>query len=183
MTTNNEPAIEEMMRDAEQADEPGELKPGVPISESDGMTMTTAELQSAGYVYVYDTRTGDRSVVNRNMLQSQLEKRHEDGSFIFSTRFPDGVKLISGTLKCFLHADDPNRDRYDQMGLIRCIKADFLNELDRENHLRRRHPRAWATLENERTRSEREAERLERIALTETLRNMNTTEKKGGKNG
>ena len=69
------------------------------------------------------------------------------------------------------------------MGLIRCIKADFLNELDRENHLRRRHPRAWATLENERTRSEREAERLERIALTETLRNMNTTEKKGGKNG
>ena len=110
MTTNNEPAIEEMMRDAEQADEPGELKPGVPISESDGMTMTTAELQSAGYVYVYDTRTGDRSVVNRNMLQSQLEKRHEDGSFIFSTRFPDGVKPIIGTLKCFLHADDPNID-------------------------------------------------------------------------
>ena len=41
MTTNNEPAIEERMRDAEEAIEPGELKPGVAIGQSDGMTMTT----------------------------------------------------------------------------------------------------------------------------------------------
>ena len=71
MTTNNEPAIEEMMRDAEMADEPVELKAGKVISASADMTMSTSELQSAGYVYVYDTRTADRSVVNRNMLQHQ----------------------------------------------------------------------------------------------------------------
>jgi len=183
MTTNNEPAIEEMMRDAEMADEPGDLKAGKVISATADMTMSTSELQSAGYVYVYDNRTGDRSVVNRNMLQQQLEKRREDGSFAFSTRKPEGVEPATRTLKCFLHEDDPNREKYDRMGIVRCRKSNFFTELDRERHLRFRHPRAWATLESERTRSERDAERLERIALTETLRNMAQTEGKGGKNG
>ena len=183
MTTNNEPAIEEMMRDAEMADEPGDLKAGKVISATADMTMSTSELQSAGYVYVYDTRTANRSIVNRNMLQQQLEKRREDGSFTFSTRQPEGIAPVRGTLKCFLHEDDPNRKKYDQMALVRCKKSNFFTEMDRERHLKTRHPRAFATLENERTRDERDAERLERIALTETLRNMNTTEKKGGKNG
>ena len=183
MTTNNEPAIEEMMRDAEMADEPGDLEAGKVISASADMTMSTSELQSAGYVYVYDTRTANRSVVNRNMLQQQLEKRREDGSFAFSTRKPEGVKPIVGTMKCFLHEDDPNREKYDSMGLVRCQKSNFFTEMDRERHLRTRHPRAFATLENERTREDRDAERLERIALTETIRNMAQTEGKGGKNG
>ena len=183
MTTNNEPAIEEMMRDAEMADEPGELKAGKVISATADMTMSTSELQSAGYVYVYDNRTADRSVVNRNMLQQQLEKRREDGSFAFSTRKPEGIEPVVGTLKCFLHEDDPNREKYNSMGLVRCRKSNFFTEMDRENHLRRRHPRAYATLENERTRDERDAERLERIALTETIKNMAQANEKGGKNG
>ena len=183
MTTNNEPAIEEMMRDAEMADEPGELKAGKVISATADMTMSTSELQSAGYVYVYDNRTADRSVVNRNMLQQQLEKRREDGSFAFSTRKPEGIEPVVGALKCFLHEDDPNREKYRQMGFVQCKKSNLLTEMDRERHLRFRHPRAHATLENERTREDRDAERLERIALTETIRNMAQTEGKGGKNG
>ena len=183
MTTSKEPAVEEMMRDAEEAAEPGELKPGVAIGQNDGMTMTVSELQSAGYVYVYNTKTGNRSVVNRNMLQQQLEKRHEDGTFAFSTRKPEGVITPVGTLNCFLHANDPERERYNKMGLVTCAKEGFFNELDRERHLRYRHPRANATLESERIREDREAERLERIALTETIKNMSTTGNKGGKNG
>ena len=183
MTTNNNPAIEEMMRDAEMADEPGDLKAGKVISASADMTMSTSELQSAGYVYVYDNRTAKRSVVNRNMLQQQLGKQREDGSFAFSTRKPEGVEPVMGTLKCFLHEDDPNREKYRQMGFVQCIKSNLLTELDRERHLRFRHPRAHATLENERTREDRDAERLERIALTETIRNMAQAEGKGGKNG
>ena len=86
MTTSKEPAVEEMMRDAEEAAEPGDIKPGSVINASADMTMSASELQSAGYVYVYDTRTADRSVINRNMLQQQLEKRREDGSFVLSCR-------------------------------------------------------------------------------------------------
>jgi hypothetical protein len=169
MTMHDNVAVEEMLRDAEAAVEPGDLATGQVISRSEDMTMTTSELQSAGWVYVYDTLTADRSVVNRNMLPQQLEKRRSDGSYVFSTRKPEGIESIVGVLNCFLHADDPDREKYDRMGLVKCIKTGFLNELDRSSHMRHRHPRAFATLENERVREEREAEKLERRALTESI--------------
>ena len=172
MTMHGNVAVEEMLRDAEDAIEPGDLATGQVISQSQDMTMTTSELQSAGWVYVYDTRTANRSVVNRNMLPQQLEKRRLDGSYAFSTRRPEGVEPVVGNLNCFLHADDPNREKYTAMGLIQCVKTGFLNELDRVSHMRNRHPRAFATLENERVREERDAERLERIALTDSIRAM-----------
>ena len=75
-----EKSIQEQLRDAEVAEEPGNMKRGAVVGNSNGMTMTAAELQSAGYVYVYDNRTGDRSVINRNMLEQQLGKRREDGT-------------------------------------------------------------------------------------------------------
>ena len=172
MTMHDNVAVEEMLRDAEAAVEPGDLMAGKVISRSEDMTMTTSELQSAGWVYVYDTLTTDRSVVNRNMLPQQLEKRRSDGSYVFSTRKPEGIEMMRGKLKCFLHDDEPNREQYTSMGLIHCTKSNLLTELDRERHMRYRHPRAYATLENERVREEREAEKLERLAITESIRAM-----------
>ena len=70
------------------------------------------------------------------------------------------------------------------MGLIVCKKDDFLNELDRLTHLKNRHPRAYATLELERTRLEREEDRLERMALADSIREINKANTtKGSKNG
>jgi len=180
MTTHGT-AIEELLRDAEAAVEPGDLAAGQIINRSEDITMTTSELQSAGWVYVYDTLTADRSVVNRNMLPQQLEKRRPDGSYVFSTRKPEGIEIIVGDLNCFLHGDDPNRETYDRMGLVTCVKTGFLNELDRANHMRYRHPRAYATLENERVREDREAERLERTALTESIKAMAESNRRGNK--
>jgi hypothetical protein len=77
-----------------------------------------------------------------------------------------------GKLKCLLHDDEPNREQYTSMGLIHCTKSNLPTELDRERHMRFRHPRAFATLENERVREDREAERLERRALTESIKAM-----------
>ena len=172
MTTNDGTAIEEMLRDAEAAVEPGDMTMGQVISQSEDMTMTTHELQSAGWVYVYDTITADRSVVNRNMLPQQLQKQRLDGSYFFSTRKPEGVAPMVGELNCLLHADDPDREKYNRMGLVTCTKIGFRNELNRDQHLRGRHPRAYATLENERVREDREAERQERLALTESIKAM-----------
>ena len=181
MTTNDGTAIEEMLRDAEDAAEPGDMATGQVISRRDDMTMTTSQLQSAGWVYVYDTRTADRSVVNRNMLPQQLQKQRPDGSYVFSTRKPEGIEIIVGALNCFLHADDPNREKHNRMGLVTCIKIGFLNELDRANHMRYRHPRAYATLENERVREDREAERQDRLALTESIKAMAESNRRGNK--
>ena len=99
-------SIQEELIDAEAAEEPGNLKPGTVLGSSNGITMTASELQSAGYVYVYDNRTGDRSVVNRNMLEQQLNKTREDGSYIFTTQKPP-FERVYGTVKCILHKDDP----------------------------------------------------------------------------
>ena len=188
MTTNNEPAIEEMMRDAEEAAEPGELKQGAVISASTEMTMSTTELQSAGYVYVYDTRTADRSVINRNMLQQQLEKQRPDGSFVFSTRKPEGIEPVRGTFKCLLHEDDPNRERYTQMGLIVCPKDSLRSQYDVSLHMQYRHRREWQTIEGEREEQERERARVRDDSMAETMRLLadrnrqeNVMEKKDGK--
>ena len=181
MTTQNNVALEEMLRDAEDAAEPGDMVSGQIISQNGEMTMTTSQLQSAGWVYVYDTRTADRSVVNRNMLPQQLQKLRPDGSYVFSTRKPEGIEPIVGDLNCPLHADDPNREKHDRMGLVTCTKTGFMNEFNRDRHLRSRHPRAYSTLENERVREEREAERLERMALTESIKAMNDSNRRGNK--
>ena len=181
MTTQNNVALEEMLRDAEDAAEPGDMVSGQIISQNGEMTMTTSQLQSAGWVYVYDTRTADRSVVNRNMLPQQLQKLRPDGSYVFSTRKPEGIEIIVGDLNCPLHADDPHREKYDRMGLVTCTKTGFMNEFNRDRHLRSRHPRAYSTLESERVREEREAERLERMALTESIKAMNDSNRRGNK--
>ena len=181
MTTQNNVALEEMLRDAEDAAEPGDMVSGQIISQNGEMTMTTSQLQSAGWVYVYDTRTADRSVVNRNMLPQQLQKLRPDGSYVFSTRKPEGIEPIVGDLNCPLHADDPNREKHDRMGLVTCTKTGFMNEFNRDRHLRSRHPRAYATLENERVREDREAERQERLALTESIKAMAESNRRGNK--
>mgnify|MGYP003651278548 CR=1 FL=1 len=183
MTTDSQDIdIQEMMRDAEEAEEPGNIKAGEALSgTSEGMTMTTAELRSAGYVYVYDSRTGDRSVVNRNMLPGTLLKKRADGSYVFSTKIPN-IKIHVGEIKCPLHPDDENREKYDAYGFITCPKSDFRTLLDRDRHMQSRHKRAFATLQNELARESKESELLERRALTETLKAMNRNNS-GGKNG
>jgi hypothetical protein len=165
-------AKEEMLRDAEAAAEPGDMKEGQVVGRSEEMgDLRYAPELSAGYVYVYHMQSGSRSTINRNMLPQQLEKRHIDGTYLFSTRKPD-IQLAIGNLKCILHADDPDRKKYDRMGLVVCGKQRLLSELDRENHMRRRHRRAWATIENERVREERESDRTERRAMAEILKTL-----------
>ena len=169
MTTNDGIAIEEMLRDAEEAGEPGGMASGQVIGRSEASTLTTSQLQSAGWVYVYNMQTGSESVINRNMLQQQLEKRHADGSYLFSTQRPADAPRPNANIKCTLHPDGPDRAKYDGMGLIVCEKDNLLTDMDRDTHVRRRHPRAWATLEGEERRQEREDTRTDRRAMMEIL--------------
>ena len=181
MTTNDGIAIEEMLRDAEEAVEPGDMAVGQVIGRGD-MTqapMTTSQLQSAGWVYVYNVQTGSESVINRNMLQQQLEKRHTDGSYLFSTQRPTNIPRPNANIKCTLHADGPDRAKYDGMGLIVCAKSNLLTETDRDTHVERRHPRAWATLKGEERRQEREDTRSERRAMMEILNAMSADRGRG----
>ena len=179
MTTNDGIAIEEMLRDAEEAGEPGGMASGQVIGRSEASTLTTSQLQSAGWVYVYNVQTGSESVINRNMLPQQLEKRHADGSYLFSTQRPTNIPRPNANIKCTLHPDGPDRAKYDGMGLIVCEKDNLLTDMDRDTHVRRRHPRAWATLEGEERRQEREDTRTDRRAMMEILNAMSADRGRG----
>tara|TARA_R100000808_G_scaffold11517_1_gene29498 strand:+ start:2863 stop:3549 length:687 start_codon:yes stop_codon:yes gene_type:complete len=160
MTTDDRMAVE-LIEEAEPAPEPGNFNRRQVIhSPSDAfpLDMQIASLESAGYVYVYDTLNGERSVVNRNMLESQLQKLREDGTRYFTTVKPD-VEPMRGTLKCLLHPDDPERGQYDIWGFPTCNKSNLVSEFQVNRHVQIRHRMEWQTIYEERERKEKEEER------------------------
>jgi len=151
----------ELMEEAEAAPEPGSFNRRQVIhSPSDAFPVDVqiASLESAGYVYVYDTETGSRSVVNRNMLESQLSKLRPDGTRFFTTVKP-AFEPVQGTLKCLLHKDDPERWQYDIWGFATCNKSNLVSEFQVNRHTQIRHRMEWQTIYDERERKEKEEER------------------------
>jgi hypothetical protein len=148
MTEEN--LIEEQMRDAEVAPE-SEIR----LDATEPLTdMSPTKMQSAGYVYIYDTRTGDRSICNHNMLAAHLGKKRPDGSLVFTTRKPR-ISPRRGTLKCLLHLDNPNRAHYDALGLATCPKANLTSPYQVQRHMQKRHKMEWATIKEEIDREEK----------------------------
>jgi len=181
MAENNESVqnVQEMLRDAEVAEEPGNIRRGSVVGNSNGMAMTATELSSAGWVYVYNVRTADRSTVNRNMLEQQLQKKFDDGTYAFSTRKPEGIVPHVGKIKCLLHKDDPNRELYAQMGLPECRKANLNTNHDLTIHMEKRHRREWASIDGDRQEKEKIQEKERENQLAEAIKllaqsNMNT---------
>jgi hypothetical protein len=150
-----------MLRQAEAAPEPGTLKVKEILHRGDEelpAPMVAGALQSAGYVYIYDSRTGERSLTNRNMLPTQLQKKRDDGTPVFTVVKPQ-AQPARGTLKCLLHPDQPERAQYDALGLPVCLKSNLTSPYQVEQHMRHRHPTEWATIEEERKRKEKEEDR------------------------
>jgi hypothetical protein len=166
ISKDNAEIIEEM-QGAQSAPEPGTA--GLKESLSEGVEGFEGRpkikwLSSAGYVYVWDNRTGEQSTINNNMLATQLKKRRPDGSRIFTTVDPK-IPVKSGNLKCMLHRKDPNRRHYDELGLPHCRKENLTSPYQVKRHMQKRHPQEWATIQEEVTRKEKEEERQFREAL------------------
>jgi len=163
---DNKELVEEMMA-AETAPEPGTQDKVIQKGDDESPRMTIKWLSSAGYVWVWDNRTGECSKINRNMLETQLKKRRPDGSRIFTTRDP-GIPVKRGNLKCMLHAKDPSREYYDLLGLPVCRKENITSPYQVRRHMEKRHPQEWATIKEEITRKEKEDERKLREILLKT---------------
>jgi hypothetical protein len=150
--------MEEVERDAVAAIEPGELVTGQSVPDADKrLEAKVIELKSAGYVYIYDTQTHERSKINRNMLTAKLRQKRNDGTFIFTTK-----KLSDphrGTLKCMLHPDDPNRKHYDDLGLPVCMKSNLTAPHQVKLHMMHRHKTEFATIEAEKAEVTRNEDR------------------------
>jgi len=151
----------ELMEEAEAAPEPGNFNRRQVIhspSDTFPADVQVASLESAGYVYVYDTETAERSIINRNMLETQLSKLRPDGTRFFTTVKPT-FEPQRGTLKCLLHKDDPERGQYDIWGFPTCNKSNLVSEFQVNRHVQIRHRMEWQTIYDERERKEKEEER------------------------
>lgn len=155
--TENESLIQEMIRDAEKVNLKDEFSSNPVVHKGDAdldAPMVAKEVSTAGYVWVWETRTYEKLPVLYYMLPAKLRQRRPDGSFRFTTVDPKKDPR-RGTLKCFLHKDDPNRKHYDEMGFRLCSKANLTNEYERRRHMNLKHPKEWDSLESERKDRER----------------------------
>ena len=117
-----------------------------------------------GYVTIYDTKTGDSSLINRYMLGTCLKKKREDGSRVFWTEPPKDLPPRPAGLNCLLHPDNPDRVEYDKLGLPTCPRVRLANPFEVTRHMRVRHKMAWEAIQEENRRKEKEEERREKEA-------------------
>lgn len=170
--TEQDALIAEMLRSAKGVELPSELSKQPIIHKGDGelpAPMTVTELRSGKYFYIYSTETGEKVPCLGYMLAQKLRQRLPNGKFRFTTVDP-GIRPKQGTIKCMLHPDDPNRKYYDELGFRTCRKHNITNRYQLQQHMKRRHPQEWETIEEERKRKEREEDRaLQRLLLSSQL--------------
>jgi hypothetical protein len=148
--------IQEMIAQAQAAAEPGD-RPGTVVEKGDTPSVIRS-IDSAGYCDIWDTRTGEKSKTNYNMLPTQLKKRREDGSRVFTTIDP-GITPHRGTVKCLLHPDGENRKHYDELGFTVCRKSNLVSLFQLEQHMKHKHKQEYATIEKERADQQRAEDR------------------------
>jgi hypothetical protein len=165
----NEALIQEMLRDAKTAEVEGDLTKNPLIHRGDEelpAPMVVKEIKSAGYVWIYETRTGEQIPCIYYMVGQKMRERRPDGSFIWTTKDP-GFRPKSGKVICMLHPDHPNRAHYDELGFRVCKKANLINEFQMKQHMLRKHPQEWKAIEDERKEQERQEDRALQRAILE----------------
>ena len=146
----------------------------LPLVDQAGNNIGSQDLQinvkrqgiTQGFVLVYDTRSGEAVPVDTNRLPSVLSLAHRD------SRYPDWVgklkwtldknrapKPIVGKLKCPLHPEHPEHERYYALGAEPCRKANLMSLMAVDDHVRIKHQRTWGYLEREQAQQERDEER------------------------
>jgi hypothetical protein len=161
--------LEQMLDVAENnTNEPGTLSVDQVLHAGDEILpapMAVQEVSSAGWTNVWDTLTGERSHTNNNMLATQLSKKREDGTRVFTTAKPD-IEPLRGDLKCYLHPEASGREEWNRYGFAECPKSNLRNEHERTTHMAHRHKSEWAEIEGGKDRDERTEDRdLQRGAM------------------
>jgi len=126
--------------------------------------ITIEEMESAGWVTVWDKFTGEPSKVNRNMLAAQLLKVNDEGVRCFTTVKP-AIEPWRGSTPCMLHPDSEDRSAYDRMGLPVCKSGNLASEFQMRLHMQHRHKNEWAQIRDIEQQKVDGEERLVRQAL------------------
>ncbi len=164
----NEALIAEMLRDAQKAEVVSELSKNPVLHKGDETLpapMTVKEITGAGYLWVWDTRTFEKLPILYYMLPQRLRDRRPDGSFRFTTTDPNQTPK-HGTVRCLLHPEREERKHFDELGFRICNKHNLINQYQLQQHMKKKHPQEWATIEEEKKTKEKEEDRaLQRLLL------------------
>lgn len=171
VNVDNEKLIEEMMLDAEEAPEPGLNAKQIIHSGDETLPapMIASALTSAGYAYIYDTETGDRSLTNRNMLPAQLRKMRPNGKPYFTTKDP-GFRPPKGELVCWFHPDSPRWPEFRDIGWAECKRTNLFTDWQVREHVRKKHSTRWQAILGMEEEQRRNEDRAFQQALLEAAR-------------
>ncbi len=116
------------------------------------------EIKDEGLAILYRTDTGEPVKVLKYMLKDYLKAKNPDGTNQFTAIKPN-IEIKRGTLKCWLHPDGETRGHYDELGLPTCKKSNMTAPYMVEQHMKKRHPSAWAIIDKERIDREKMEDR------------------------
>lgn len=98
---------------------------------------------------IWHRATGEPRVMPRLYARWALTKRFRRtegdaiaGELVFSSKPILGRPWVLGTVKCWLHPDQPERPFYDTLGLPRCYSAHFPSTFEATIHMKSDHPSA-----------------------------------------
>ena len=172
-------SVHELALEAQDAIDDTDLKEGsfthTPTA-SDPYAMIVEEASSAGKSVVYDIRNGEASIVNNNMLPSQLGKTDpETGKRIFTTRKADAPPVIRGAYLCLLHENHPDREYHKTLGLGTCNKSNLRTMLDVRTHAQNRHRSEWAAITEARDQNREDQERkIRELTISQLMPNSSS---------
>lgn len=163
-TITNDAQLIEMERLMRSAPEPSGLE-SVTMGE-DGVAVTKAIATSAGHVVMWNTDTHEPSVFNMNSVRVKLRESFPDdyqnnvamrGRPAWTATQPP-QRPWRGTATCPLHESRPERSIYDQFGYPRCTRIELPNDMEAQEHLRKKHPQTWRMMNESRAEVERQAQ-------------------------
>lgn len=167
----NEALVEEMLRDSKVKVE-GDLEKNPIIHKGDSTLeapITVSKITTPDYVYIWDSRTHRKAPILKYMLSQKLQVRRKDGSYVWTLKDP-GKAPKGGMLKCLLHKDSPERELHDSMGLRECGKDNITNDYEVKQHMLKKHPKEWKSLEDSRIERERQEDRAFQKTLYEAVK-------------
>jgi hypothetical protein len=101
-------------------------------------------MKSAGYTFLWNRSTHERSVFNDNALAAKIAEQFPAdhptmaGQFAWTATEPS-TPAPRGTTMCWLHTDRPERAKYDIEGYPVCDTDHFRNEFDAALHVEHKH--------------------------------------------
>ena len=152
-----EQIIDQLMEGKGDSLEPGGSRSVVHQGDAEMPLPLVQVVESAGHVILYDTESFEPSLFNKNMVPGIMRLKRPDGKYQWTQTCPGLPQR--GSMKCLLHPDQPEREQYTRMGLGVCRKRNIPTQFQLTQHMKTFHPGAFATLEDERQRREREEDR------------------------